>query len=464
MRIIVATGLNEGAAEYQNMGDVAMLQAAVTRIRSAWPNAVIQVLTESPSNLARYCPGARPLSRAGCTCLVKHQIFPNRYRQLLPAKAGNRLRSVEHDVGARWPAFLEFLVYRKLSFRDDSQRLHDFDVFLDALNSADLLLVCGSGGFADSCQSWNLFALGVMEAAIQRGVAVAMFGQGMGPLTDKIVLSRAREILPKVDLITLRGSRGGATLLESCGVRSSQIMTTGDEAIEAAYQNRGEGTGNGIGINLRVATYSGVQENFIDQIGAALRQFAQDRKAPVLPVPIAFHNSANDHLTIRRLLQQLDDKFDGGLSLDSPLQLIQQVSRCRVMVTGAYHAAVFALAQGIPVVCLHNSEYYAAKFQGLADHFGLGCSILSLAGPELQNRLATAMESAWNAAPAVRSSLLQAARAQIAKTHEAYEMIERLVALDEAVLPRTQSPSAAMNLDPKAQLPISRGRVSAIEL
>jgi hypothetical protein len=32
MRIVVATGLNTGAAEYQNMGDVAMLQVAVARL------------------------------------------------------------------------------------------------------------------------------------------------------------------------------------------------------------------------------------------------------------------------------------------------------------------------------------------------------------------------------------------------------------------------------------------------
>ena len=64
MRIIVATGLNEGEAEYKNMGDVAMLQAAVDRLRALWPEATIEVLTDSPFNLARYCPGAQPLPRS----------------------------------------------------------------------------------------------------------------------------------------------------------------------------------------------------------------------------------------------------------------------------------------------------------------------------------------------------------------------------------------------------------------
>ena len=56
IRVIVATGLNDGDAEYKNMGDVAMLQVAVARLLKLWPEARIEVLTDSPAGLARYCP------------------------------------------------------------------------------------------------------------------------------------------------------------------------------------------------------------------------------------------------------------------------------------------------------------------------------------------------------------------------------------------------------------------------
>ena len=80
--------------------------------------------------------------------------------------------------------------------------------------------------------------------------------------------------------------------------------------------------------------------------------------------------------------------------------LIKQTARCRIVVTGAYHAAVFALAQGIPVVCLSNSPYYLAKFQGLEDLFGLGCATVRLSEPDLPARLAAAIERTWNSAEA----------------------------------------------------------------
>ena len=220
LRVIVATGLNSGAAEYKNLGDVAMLQVAVARLLRLWPTASIEVLTESPSNLARYCPGARPLPRAGCMCWVGDRVLLGRYHQLLPQWVSSLLSVWKRFLGRQWPALLELLVSLRLALRDGSGRRGDFKVFLEALKNADLLVVCGAGGFADSCREWNLMILGTMEAAIWRGVPVVMFGQGMGPLNDPMVLSRARCVLPKVSLISLRGSRNGTRLLRIARGRS----------------------------------------------------------------------------------------------------------------------------------------------------------------------------------------------------------------------------------------------------
>jgi polysaccharide pyruvyl transferase WcaK-like protein len=283
--------------------------------------------------------------------------------------------------------------------------------------------VCGSGGFADSCQRWNLSVLGTMEAAIRHGIPVVMFGQGMGPLSDPIVLSRAKEVLPRVALITLRGGRGGLALLESMGVSPAKVLTTGDEAIDLAYSARGKEPGAAIGINLRVASYADVNVNTVVQVRSVLQEFARRQQVDLLPIPIAFHDYANDQQTIRQVLAGFDDHSDGGQSLETPLMLIQQAARCRIVVTGAYHAAIFALAQGIPVVCLSNSPYYLAKFQGLQDLFGFGCAIVTLSEPYLQHRLTAAIEEMWNAADAVRSPLLQSALRQVKAGRCAYQYV-----------------------------------------
>ena len=53
----------------------------------------------------------------------------------------------------------------------------------------------------------------------------------------------------------------------------------------------------------------------------------------------------------------------------SPEAVMKNVSACRMVVTGSYHAAVFALSQGIPALTISKSAYYDSKFNGLGDMF-----------------------------------------------------------------------------------------------
>jgi polysaccharide pyruvyl transferase WcaK-like protein len=309
----------------------------------------------------------------------------------------------------------------KLSIRDRADVRPNVNAFLEAMEHADLFVVCGAGGFTDDTRQWNISTLDMIEEAIQRNISVVMFGQGLGPLNDPDVIGRARKILPKVSSLTLRGARGGSAVAQSLGLNSSQISTTGDEAVEIAYEAREREPGQAVGINLRVASYSNVNDEIVDRLRPVLHKFARRHNVPLIPVPIAFHDWASDHVTIRRLLQGFDDHSDGGITLDTPLKVIQQAGRCRIVVTGAYHAAVFAMAQGIPVVGLTASNDYTAKFLGLEDQFGLGCETVFLGAPDASEKLAAAAERAWQSAEKVRLPLQAAARRQIALSQEAYQ-------------------------------------------
>jgi colanic acid/amylovoran biosynthesis protein len=127
-------------------------------------------------------------------------------------------------------------------------------------------------------------------------------------------------------------------------------------------------------------------------------------------------------------LAGFDDQSDGGSTLDTPLKVIQQAGRCRVVVTGAYHAAVFALAQGIPVVALANAPYYVSKFLGLEDQFGLGCETVFLSDPNLLEKLRTALERTWQSAEMVRLPLQNAAFRQIQSSWGAYYRVKDIIA------------------------------------
>ena len=100
---------------------------------------------------------------------------------------------------------------------------------------------------------------------------------------------------------------------------------------------------------------------------------------------------------------------------------------CRIVVTGTYHAAVFALAKGIPVVGLSVSDDYSAKFLGLEDQFGIGCETVNLNTPDAMEQLRVAIARAWAGAESARAPLQNAALRQIEASRVAYERIKEFI-------------------------------------
>lgn len=94
-----------------------------------------------------------------------------------------------------------------------------------------------------------------------------------------------------------------------------------------------------------------------------------------------------------------------------------------MVITGSYHAAVFALAQGIPAVCIEKSAYYSQKFCGLREQFGEGCAVVEAAESDFGFRLEHAIEHAWRSADDLRPRLLEAAASQIEKGRAAYARV-----------------------------------------
>lgn len=421
--IIVETGLGKGVEEYGNMGDVSMLQVAVERLQSVFPDASIEVLTDSAKNLDRYCPRARPLDNRGRTLWFADGVLLGRFGGVVPQFIQGLLIGCKRLLRSKFPRLLEAFLVRRLGRQQRPADAESVVAFRRSMQRADMFLVCGAGGFYDGCRGWNLDILDFLEAGIQKRIPVAMLGQGFGPLSDRLVLKRAAKILPQVNYITLRGGRETLPILRSLGVDESKGETTGDEALELAYESKRDRVGYGLGINLRFAGSAGTDEGDIERIRPVLQGFARNHNVPLIPLPIAMQTHTRDDLAIKKLLLGLDDQSDGGRTLDTPLKVIEQAALCRVVVTGAYHAAVFALAQGIPVVALARSAYFANKLLGLEDQFGEGCQTLLLNDPALSQNLRAAIEKSWQNADQLREPLLETTLRQIRASRRFYGQI-----------------------------------------
>ncbi len=233
-------------------------------------------------------------------------------------------------------------------------------------------------------------------------------------------------VLPSVDLIAVRESRKGLPLLNMLGVKRDRVIATGDDAIELAYKARSTELGDGIGVNLRIASYSELDKGCIALIRKILHDFSGRNNAVLHPVPISTHEYDSDVRTIQELMKGYDDGSDGGRSLDSPHKVIKQIGNCRIVVTGSYHPAVFALAQGIPVIALAKSGYYIDKFLGVKEQFGGGCEMI-LFDKQLKENLIAGIERAWSEADQIRPQLLESAKRQVFISKAAYRRAFELV-------------------------------------
>ena len=422
MRVLI----DSGTANCRNLGDVAVLQAAVGRLRTFDRDVSVYAFTADAAELQRQCPGVQPVDEGARRRWVAAEMGSGREDRGAPGRPVDRVRAViRHMRRRRRPG--------TYSVAGVAARMAE----------ADLYVACGQATLADVDRPHALRLLRTAMLAMARGIPVAFFSQGIGPLTDELVLDLARNVFHSAAVVGIREDRVAGKLLERLGVPADRVFLTGDDALEAAYSARPTTGGRGLGVHLRIAPLAASEPGTIEQLRPILQDFARAQGAPMIPLPISHDRDggAYDPATIRSLLAGYADDSDGGATTDTPARLIRAAGDCRIVVTGAYHAAVLALGQGIPAICLGRSAYYLQKFHGLVDGFGSGCQIVHLDEPELAQKLRLAMDAAWSQADTLRPLLLEAAARQIASGHAAYAVLRQR--LDASRGPTFAAPPAS---------------------
>jgi colanic acid/amylovoran biosynthesis protein len=399
-----------GTYDCRNLGDLAMLLVALERLKARWPTCQITILAYEAEPFARFCPGldVSPL-QARDTWLGTNP---------LPLR-GHAGQSFDQFLRGRFPR----LRRRLFKVRQPADIARALDSFISLVEGADLLLMTGCGGVNDTFKPNALRILETFELAMRSGLRTAMVGQGLGPMHDPEVAALARRVLPRVDLIALRDGNSSLPLLLSLGVDERRVQVTGDDAVELAYRERTSALGTHIGVNLRVADYSGINAATLTHFGEVLNTTATRLGVRLLGLPISLYPTQSDSKELSGVFTGADGTYEGGQTLETPRDVILRARECRVVVAVSYHAAVFALSMGIPTIGIVQSDYYQQKFAGLADLFGSGCEVVLAGEPDFSRRLEAAFARLWTQAPVLRERLLTAARSQVEKGRLAYHTL-----------------------------------------
>jgi polysaccharide pyruvyl transferase WcaK-like protein len=409
-----------------------MLRVAARRVRELWPEAVIGVITDAPERLAVECPGTIPVPATGRNAWLEVPVFGQRLHGLLPQRAATDLRRFERLLRARWPRAATIVVRARERLKgSDSTELSQF---LEWSGRSDVVFVTGAGLLTDEFATRAISVLALLDLALRRGATTVLMGQGVSRLTDTELLRVSRQILPRVDLIGLREERTGRPVLAALGVPDSKMITTGDDALELAYTARQDRLhGCGLGVAIRVARYSGISDEILNLVSGVVKEVSARRSAPLIPIPIS--RAEDDAAVLHRIFTQ-----DQTVAASSPIELVR---RCKVVVAGSYHAAVFALAQGIPAVGLAASEYYLQKFEGLAGQFGQHFSFVRLDDRSAAERLRDAVDGAWESAEELRTELLADTQRQIVAGRKAYAKLPGIAAAHRPIVTPSTSGSRA---------------------
>ena len=394
MRILV----EHSGYDLLNLGDVAMLQTCFRRLERRWPDADIQVVTHSPQALEALCPGAIPLGPD----LVDRPIIrslPRRWR--LAAEQAYRTAA-------------PLLPMRRNVIRASPQGRS----LRAALQAADVVVAAGGGYLCDPMWWHGLGVLATLRGAQRLGRPTAMFGQGIGPLTIGPFARMATTVLDRLDVLTLREAPSGLQFLEDRGLLppgqrdvgaqdlrtplsttrgGAWVAVTGDDALTDVVDvepARGRSREALIGVNIRVSDYSGVHQGTLPAFRDAVTSVARDLEMDLLALPVSQYAQEADLPAVARALGDLDGQAGPRLTADpvtTPAELVRAAGRCQTVITGSYHAAVFALGQGVPVVGLSASGYYNQKFQGLQHLYPGLVEMVRLEGPDLRAELVAAI-------------------------------------------------------------------------
>lgn len=459
MRIL----FDQGAHDMRNQGNNALLQVATQRFMRMWPDAECAVLTVAPHLSRYYFPELTPVDPVTLQPVISrldrlHHWLPRalwrnafeareeRWHRRMRQAPGNGPTSARpphdgHDPGATSEA---------------CPPQETLDARRDAMAAFDLLVASGGGYFCDHDRRALYDLFDRFQLALAAGVPVVMVGQGIGPLHDDELVARARRILPHVDFVAYRNQRLGAPLLAQLSMPPQRTAMTGDDALELAYLAKPMDLGDGIGVSLRVAPYTGLGDADAVQLRTLLHAGARARNATLIAVPISGANHESDISQLRSIFQDYPVVDVSSRMLDAWPDAIARAGRCRVMVTGTYHGAIFALGQGVPVVGVAGSQEYFDKLAELADEFGPACHVLNVRDADFADDFSAAFDTAWHAGNVWRAGVLEQVQRLVRRQVAAYARIH--VRINDIAMPAHESTGALKA--PLSAPPITPGRVS----
>ncbi len=283
------------------------------------------------------------------------------------------------------------------------------------------LFVLGGGGILYDADAQTYLREAVV--AQDGGVPVMLYAIGAGPLKDPNAQALVRDCLNKVDVITVR-EKNAHKVLEEAGV-DREILITADPALllepeplppEALAQEGLARDRPVIGMSVREPGVAApdLDEHFYHALLANAADFMVDRfDADVVFVPMerSAQDTQHSHAVIAQMLRAqraavLKGDYTSG-------QLLSLMERFSFVLGMRLHFLIFAALRGVPFVALP----YANKVSGFLEDLEIATPPIELVNA---GRLIAYLDECWDRKDALRAHIaetLPALKERARQTH-----------------------------------------------
>lgn len=372
-----------GSYPFDNVGDVAMCLVAVERVRRAVPVADLRVYAERQDLL-----DANGLGDA--TAVDERPWFV--WTAALERWQGRmRVGPLGALPDAHPRRFLR--AARLAGLVSDPGAAASF---LDEVERADLIVLSGQGSLRDGSDRRSRRYATLLLVARSFGVPVVAVGQGIGPLEDRPLAERVGAALQTLHGLSVRDAGPSAVTIAALGLADGRWQVTGDDAIAAVLGREPASDRASIGVSLRDNRAASVPPDLPATVGRAI---AASRPGAPVELISMMEKARPGSISDARFLAAVDPgpgaRVNGYEA--TAAAALDALASCRLVISGTYHAAVFAQSLGIPVIGLASSPYYVQKLEGVLAQFGgEGGMLLDPTASTFPAELSEAIDRWWD--------------------------------------------------------------------
>ncbi len=261
------------------------------------------------------------------------------------------------------------------------------------------LLVSGGGGLLQDVTSWwsPLYYLAIIQFARQARRPVACIGHSFGPLRRSLIKRVTRDVLSKVQVITVRDELSKKALMELGVARPLEITAdlafllprpTPEEINEARrLAGLNENSGPIAAIALRPHP-SGGPPDLAGRLGAAIGKVCAELRIRPLLVPM---QPSQDISFAREAAQVMPGEPLITTTPMSARQVLALIAGGDLMIGMRLHALIFAALAGVPLVGIS----YDPKVDGMLEQ--LGASAATSIARLYEEALSGVIRETWQA-------------------------------------------------------------------